>query len=527
MAIARISRRSFLKGTAAGAAATVFPAPFIRSASAATRDLFVFASTEPVTGNWDPTSHTSAGQINFEGFVFGALFRTPMRPDNPSEVVWELATAQKLIDEYTMEFKLRDGVTFHNGAPFSAEDVKASFEYTSQPERPAYGFFAGPCEVEVVDRLTARLHTKKFGYPAAAWQFCSAFVRIMSKDDVKNPKVLAERPNGTGPFKYERQDGNTTHLVAFKDYLRGAPKLKRVDFSYIPDATTRVLGLMGGNIDLLERLEPEQYESVRKNKGLRVWEAPSTENKYLHFRCNKPPFDNELVRRAAAHAIDRSQILALLGAAGSANNSYISKLKFGYEDVPNYPEYNPKKCQELLSQAGFPNGNGLPALEYITSQGFYPKTKEYGEVITALLQAQGFNVSLTVLDPASWNDRLYQTSERKAPGHMIDCGWITPTPEPDMVLRAMFYSKAGPRGGIINGIQDKDIDAALEKERGAPDLATREPLVRKATEVIAAKVPSLSLFTSMNLNACRATLQDVYVYPNGPIDVSRAYYKEA
>src|SRR5699024_7184907 len=146
----------------------------------------------------------SAGQINFEGFVFGALFRTPMRPDNPSEVVWELATAQKLIDEYTMEFKLRDGVTFHNGAPFSAEDVKASFEYTSQPERPAYGFFARPCEVEVVDRLTARLHTKKFGYPAAAWQFCSAFVRIMAKDDVKNPKVLAERPNGTGPFKYEK-----------------------------------------------------------------------------------------------------------------------------------------------------------------------------------------------------------------------------------------------------------------------------------------------------------------------------------
>lgn len=519
------SKRSLLKGATAAVAATALPVLFPRSASAATRDLFVFASTEPVTGNWDPTSHTSAGQINFEGFVFGTLFKMPMTKKDPRQIQWELATSQKLVDEYTIEYTLRDGVTFHNGAPFSAEDVKATFEYSSQPTRANFGFWPGTCEVEVVDRLTARIHTKKYGYPAANWLFAAAFLRVLSKDDVKDPKTLAQRPNGTGPFKYDKQAGNTTHLVAFDKFFRGKPRLARVDFSYVPDATTRVLGLMSGSIDLLERLEPEQYETIRKNDKLHAWADLSTENKYLHFRCNKPPFDNLLIRQAAAHAIDRSQVLQIMGVAGSANNSYISKLKFGYEDVPNYPEYNPKKCQELLAKAGFPHGRGLPPLQYITSQGFYPKTKEYGELIVALMQEQGFNVSLTTLDPASWNDRLYQTSERVAPGHMIDCGWITPTPEPDMVLRAMFYSKAGPRGGIINGIEDKDIDAALTAERNAPDLTAREPLVHKATEVIASKVPSLSLFTSVNLNACRSTLTDFFVYPNGPIDVSHAYYK--
>ena len=143
------------------------------------------------------------------------------------------------------------------------------------------------------------------------------------------------------------------------------------------------------------------------------------------------------------------------------------------------------------------------------------------------MQEQGFNVSLTVMDTAAWGDRLYQHAGSMAEGHMIDCGWMSGSPEPDIVLRAMFYSKAGPGGGLINGIKDKDIDAALDDERAEADPAKRKVLVCKATEVIASKVPSLSLFTSVNLNACRAGLTDLYVYPNGPMDLTRAYYKDA
>ena len=354
-----ISRRSILAAAAGGVVSAGLPAPFIQRASAAGRNSLIYSSAEPLTGNWDPTSHTSLAQINFEGFVFGYLFRTPMHPNDPSQFVWELATGQKLIDEYTMEYTLRDGVTFHNGAPFSAEDVKATFEYATQPSRPASPLYPGQCEVEVVDRLTARVHTKKFGYPASAFQFTGALLAMMSKDDIVDPKVLSQRPNGTGAFKLVKQEGNTSYLVASDKYFRGTPKIEHVEFSYVADATTRVLGLMSGDIDLLQRLEPEQYATVRKNKALQSWEALSTENKYLHFRCNKAPFDNPLVRQAAAHAIDRSQVLAVMDVAGSTNNSYISKLKFGYEDVPGYPEYSPEKCQQLLAKAGFPKGQGF------------------------------------------------------------------------------------------------------------------------------------------------------------------------
>jgi peptide/nickel transport system substrate-binding protein len=520
-----VSRRTFLTATAGATASLVLPTPFIRRAHAAGRNSLVFASAEPVTGSWDPTSHTSLGQANFEGFVFGQLFRTPLRPENPTEIVWELATGQKLIDPYTMEYTLRDGVTFHNGAPFTAEDLKATLEYSTDPSRPASALYPGRCEVEVVDRLTARLHTKAFGFPASAFQFTGGFMPVMSKNDIKAPGALAQHPNGTGPFKFVEQKGNTSYLTAFDKFFKGKPLLEQVQFTYVSDATTRVLGLLSGNIDVLQRLEPEQYDTLAKEARVKTGRTLSTENKYLHFRCNKAPFDNPMIRLAACHAIDRSQVMSLMGVAGGESSSYLSPLKFGYEKVPGYPEFDADACQGLLAKAGFPKGQGLPEIEYITSTGFYPKTKEYGELITSMMQDQGFNVKLTVMETAAWGDRLYQRTGKDADGHMIDCGWSTGTPEPDMVLRAMFHSKAGPRGGLINGIADPDIDKALEAERAETDVPTRKTLVGKATEVIASKAPSLSLFTSVNLNAVRTGLEGLYIFPNGPMDAHQAEFK--
>jgi peptide/nickel transport system substrate-binding protein len=127
----------------------------------------------------------------------------------------------------------------------------------------------------------------------------------------------------------------------------------------------------------------------------------------------------------------------------------------------------------LLAEAGFPKGKGLPPLEYITSVGFYPKTKEYGEIITAMLQEQGFQVSLSVLEIAAWNERLYHRPGG-GPGHMVDCGWSTGSPEPDLMLRTHFHSSSQR----ICGIVDKALDATLDKERSAPTLEERKKSCR-------------------------------------------------
>jgi peptide/nickel transport system substrate-binding protein len=480
----------------------------------------IFASGEPITGSFDPTSHTTLAQINLEGFIFGKLFRTPMRPEDPDEIIWELATGQKIIDENTIEYTLREGVKFHDGKEFSAEDVKATFEYASQPGRPA-AWYPGPAEVEVVDRLTARVHTDKGNYPASAYYFLAGFLPIMSAKDTADPESLRQRPNGTGPYKFVEQRGDTTIMQAFADYQEGKPSIENLEFAYIGDVNTRVLALLNGEADIIERLEPEQYETLKSEAKVRLSRTIATENKYLHFRCNKPPFDNEMVRQAACHAVDRSVVLDIMGEAGQASNAHISPVKFGYVDVPDYPEYDLEKSAALLEQAGFPGGNGLPELEYLVSVGFYPKTKEYGEAITAMLQEAGFPVTLNVMETAAWLERIYQRKEGEAPGHLVDVGWSTGSPEPDLVLRPMWHSSAS----LITGIKDPELDAVLDKEQRETDPEARRKIIQEETlPTLARKAPSLSLFTSVLLHGINANLENVYFYPNGPIDLSKATF---
>lgn len=517
------SRRSFLqKGavfTGTAAAGSLF-SPFLRTAQAGqSTNSVVFASGEPVTGNWDPTSHTVLGQINFEGYVFSRLTQTPMRPENPSEIVFELATSYKLIDQDTLEYTLRQGIKFHNGASFTAHDVKATFEYASQPGKSAW--YPGPVDVEVIDDFTVRLHTGNYGYPASAYILLASFLPIMSAADVKDGDALSQVPNGTGPFKFVEQRGDESILVAYDGFFQGRPILDEVRFAYMGDANTRVLALLGGEADIIERLEPEQHDTLVSESSIKVKRTVSTENKYLHFRCNKAPFDDSRVRMAACNAIDRSLITEILGAAGHASSSYVSPVKLGGGDIANYPVYDPENCQRLLAEAGFPGGKGLPELEYITSTGFYPKTKEYGEVITALMQEQGFNVKLTVLETAVWAERIYQPESGDPAGHMVDVGWSTGSPEPDLVLRPMWHSSKS----LITGIKDADLDKALDAEQAEGDTAKRLDLIaNRLMPLMAEKVPSLSLFTSVLIHGINKNLEGGHFYANGPIDLSKASY---
>ena len=519
----KTTRRNFVVGAgAAGVALTGGLAkPFVRRAMAQDSKRVVFASAGPITGNWDTTSHTTVGQWNAEKFVFGQLTKTPMRPENPGEILPDLAVEWTLLDPYTIEFKLREGVTFHNGAKFTAEDVKATFDYASQPSRPASSLYPGLSDVTVVDPYTVRVNTEKYGYPAAAFWYVVGFLPILSAADIADPNILQQRPNGTGAFAFVETNGDNTLLRAFDDYHDGRPTIDEVVYAYVPSSNTRVLGLLNGEYQIIERLEPEQYETLEGNSAVKVDAALSPENKYLHFRCNKPPFDDVRVRMAACHSIDRSMIMEIVGSAGQASSSYLSPIKFGYAEIPNYPEYNPEKAQQLLAEAGYPGGQGLPDLEYITSIGFYPKTKEYGELIAAMMQEQGFPVQLTVLEPAAWEDRIYRRSDGQGAGHMVDVGWMTGSPEPDLVLFPNWHSKAA----MFTGYSDPELDAVLEKEHNATTPEDRARIIAEETlPMIASKVPSFSLFSAKYFHAMSPELDGVYFYPNGPIDLSKATF---
>jgi peptide/nickel transport system substrate-binding protein len=513
------TRRTLLKA-GAGLFAMPVAAPFVKRAYGQGRRTIVFGSGEPLTGNWDPTSHTILAQINIEGLIFGQLVRCPMRPGATEEIVYELATSHRVIDANVIEYTLRRGVKFHNGKEFTAKDVKATMEYASLPNRPTAGvYYPGQVEVEIVDPYTVRIHTDKGGFPAAKFTYLAGVMPMLSAEDVGDIATLKARPNGTGPLKFSEQKGNDTILRKNDDWTFGSLGFDELIFSNIPDGTTRVLALLSGEADVIERLEPEQYQTLSADKRVKVHKTISTENKYIHFRTMKPPFDNPLIRQAAAYAIERDQVLQVLGAAGAASNCFIAPSKLGYTDIPNYPSFDPKKCQDLLAKAGFPKGKGLPEITYLVSQGLYPKNKEYAEVVTAMLQDQGFNVKLTVMEVAAWLDRIYLKKDTIPEDHMCDTGWSTGSPEPDMVLAPIFGKS------LFSGLHDKQIDDALAAEGHEADVAKRKQAMQTSTlPVLAEKLPAFSLFTSVLLHATRANLEGVYFYPYGPMDVTKARY---
>ena len=269
--------------------------------------------------------------------------------------------------------------------------------------------------------------------------------------------------NGTGPYKYVEQKGDTTVLTANPDFFLGAPKIPASNIKFVGDTTTRTLSLLNGEADIIERLEQEQVETISKDARFDIHKAVSVENKYLFFRCSKKPFDDPRIRLAACHSIDRKQVLEVLGVSGTHSKAHISPVSSAIPRWPTIPNTIPTRRRSYSQKPASPRAQGLPELTYYTSVGFYPKTKEYAELITGMLQEQGFKVNLQTLEVAAWGNLLYD-KPGGGEGNMIDCGWCTGSPEPDLVIRTHFHSSSKR----ICGIVDKEIDAVLDKERNAP-----------------------------------------------------------
>src|ERR1700679_200252 len=129
--------------------------------------------------------------------------------------------------------------------------------------------------------------------------------------------------------QFVEQQGDTTVLAANDDHLGGPPILKHIRFPWIADSTTRMLGLLSGEIDITEKMEPEQYTSLLKDPRVKLTSTMAAENMNLAFRNNKAPTDNPLVRLAIAHAIDRSQILDSVDPSGTNSERFWLRQKFG------------------------------------------------------------------------------------------------------------------------------------------------------------------------------------------------------
>ena len=335
-----------------------------------------------------------------------------------------LAESWKIVNDTTWEFKLRKGVKFHNGEPFTAQSVKATIDYALDPASKSH--FAGASywglvkEVQVVDDFTVRFITKQ-PWPNLVDSAASTNSLMMPAKALKElgPQKLAEKPIGTGPFRFvEWKRDERLVLDRNPDYWQGPADVSRVTFRFIPEFSARLAALLSGEIDIMKDVPPQAVEAVEKSGRASLRSTVSSRINYLALVTLKPgPMQDLRVRRAMNHAVDVDELIKqVLKGRASRMCGPLAPANVDYAPVDCY-KYDPARAQALFKEAGVDPTKLQLTLD--TPSGRYPLDKDVSLAIAAQLQRLGIKVNVVVNE---WGTHLDKIKNRNT-GDMFFLGW--------------------------------------------------------------------------------------------------------
>ena len=335
-----------------------------------------------------------------------------------------LATEWKIVNDTTWEFKLRRGVKFHNGEPFDAQSVKATFDYMLDPANKSH--YATPAywkpvkEIQIVDPYTVRIVTDK-PYPSVIDHASLTDMLVMPAKALKElgPAKLAEKPIGTGPFKFvEWRRDDRLVLERNPDYWQGPADVSRVTFRFIPEYSARMAALLSGEIDIMKDVPPHAVETIERSGRAKLRAAVSSRINYLALVNLKPgPMQDVRVRRAMNHAVDVDELITqVLKGRATRMCGPMAPTNVDYAPVECY-KHDPARAQALFKEAGV-DPNAL-SLTLDTPSGRYPLDKDVSLAIAAQLQRLGIKTNVVVNE---WGTHLDKIKNRNT-GDLFFLGW--------------------------------------------------------------------------------------------------------
>jgi peptide/nickel transport system substrate-binding protein len=326
----------------------------------------------------------------------GLIYRDP----ETNEYVGNLAESWEWIDDTTLEFKLREGVTFHNGEAFNADDVVYTVNFVAKEENgvKTQRNVNWMESAEKIDDYTVRIKLKA-KFPAAI-EFLSGPVSMYPNEYYAEagPSGMGLKPVGTGPYKVvDVVPGQHFVLEANENYHdspKGQPEIEKIDIRTIPDVNTQMAELFSGSLDLIWQVPADQAEKLGEMGQFTVANESTMRVGYLQMdsagRSGDTPFTDPLVRKAVNHAINRQELVdALLQGSSKVVYTPCFPSQFGcIQDVTEY-EYDPEKAKELLAEAGYPDGFSTEFYAY--------RDRQYAEAIASYLNAVGIDTDFKML----------------------------------------------------------------------------------------------------------------------------------
>ncbi len=396
------------------------------------------------------------------GWMFNALVRFAPGSADPKDIEPDLAESWTGSDNGTKwTFKLRKDVKFHGDwGVLTADDVVYSLNRAKDPKRSTFASaYSAFKTIEAVDPLTVRIELE---HPVPGFLGLVANYHggnIVSKKAAEAKGAdFAKAPIGTGPFRFvEYVTQQHAIFLKHEGYFRGAPKIDRIEYRFIPSETSRELAFSSGELDLTwGRREQRWIERWNKREGSIIDVYQPGEYRTIHLNTTMAPLNDRRVREAVAHAINVDEIVTFIGKdVGPKGCSVVPTGYLGEDCSAGEYAYDLKKAKALLTEAGFANGVTIKSV-VSNSNAQLPVM----QVIQGQLAKAGIKLDMQVVDHPT-----YQELSRKDASGMIFYG-AARFPVADTFLSEFFHSSAivGTPTAITNfshcAVADKQIDAA-------------------------------------------------------------------
>ena len=478
---------SMAKTFAAAASAVLLSGLFAGGAVAGKRENSVRFAYDQAPENVDPYFNNVRIGVIIGQHVWDTLvYRDP----NTNEYKGQLATAWRQIDDRTIEFDLRQGVKFHNGEEFDADDVVYTLNFVAKPENKVVtqSNVSWIEKAEKLDKYKVRLTTKQV-FPAAI-EYLAGPVVIHPNEyyEKVGPKGQNDKPVGSGPYKVTSYTpGKSITLEKNPDYFRDSPKpqpkIAKVEIRFIPDRQTQMAEIMSNGMDFIMHVPKDQADQLQTVPTLQVVSGETMRIVFMQMNTLEntpaPALKDERVRKAIIHAIDReSMAKSIVGLGSRVIHTICFPSQFGCTDegAARYA-YDPAKAKQLLAEAGYANGLQLDIVAY--------RERNQTEALIGYLQAVGIKTNLRFLQYAAMREivaggKAMLTHQTWGSFSVNDVSAATPN-------YFAFRSEDITR--------DPEVRDLLTKGDNSVDPAVRKEAYKAALKIIADKAYAVPLYS--------------------------------
>ncbi len=466
-----------------------------------------FTTTDPYDAN--DTLSLSMAKSFYQG-LYGF--------DKDMKIVPVLATGHTVSqDGLVYTIKLRTGIQFHDGTPFNAQAVKATFDRVTNPDNKLkrYNLYKNIAKTEAVDATTVKFTLSEpfspfintLAHPSGGIISPAALTKYGNKG-------IAQNPVGTGPFKFVEWKATDYLKVAKFDgyWKKGYPKVDTITWRPVIDNNTRAAMMQTNEAHFAFPMPPESVATLSAKPSLEVVTSPSIVVRYIALNTQQKPFDNVKVREAINYAINKDALIkvAFGGYASPAEGVVPKAVEYSTKLGP-WP-YNAAKAKELLKEAGYPNG-----FESTLWSGYNDTTSQKAiQFIQQQLAQVGIKVQVQALEAGQRVERVENAPDpATAPVRMYYIGWSSSTGEADWALRPMLASESfPPRLLNVAYYKNDEVDAGIKKALVTTDSAAKAKIYADVQQRVWKDAPWAFLVTPQLVSVHARNLSGFYMMPD-------------